>query len=276
MNTHRVGPPAPALGCILLLISACGGDGTFGGGDDDDAAGRALDLSGLAPAPVLVPYSAGVRVQGWGGDATFSIVDGALPPGLELTAAGIVQGTPTWLGSWTVTVRADDMPFPASVGPVTIDVVDNGTVGLGFVHDHLNNMQDIDGGPLMNRPWLRLGGGGEPDMDTWTMDAGLYAAGADQVQELGYGDDVLVGDLDPVAVTLSAQGWLGATPEWDTNDPATLQGMTVSAHGDTGTLTLLLVHPDWASATVEVIAVPPDWCPLGEHPGGAWSPGQCE
>jgi hypothetical protein len=274
--THRVGPSWLLIGSIALAISGCGGDGTFGSDDDDSNSGRALDVSYLSPALVLAPYSAGIRVQGWGGEPTFAVEAGTLPPGLELTAAGVVQGTPTWLGSWTVTVRASGMSFPDSVGPVTIPVVDDGTVGLGFTHDQLNNMQDIDGGPLMNRPWLRIGGGGEPGMDTWTMEPGLYAAGPNGVHELGYGDDVLVGELEDGAVTLSVQEWLGATPEWDTNDPATLQGMTATAHGDTGTLTLQLAHPDWRNEVVEVIAVPPDWCPMGEHPGGAWSPGQCE
>lgn len=276
MNTRMVRPAWLLAGLIAHGLLGCGGDGTFGGTDGDDVAGRPLDLRALSGAPVLVPYSAGIRVQGWAGDATFTLVDGDLPPGLELTAAGVLQGTPTWLGAWTVTVRATDLPFPDSLGPVTVEVVDDGTVGLGFVHDQLNNMQDIGGPPLMSRPWLRLGGGGEPDMDSWAIDAGLYAAGPDGVHELGYGDDVLVGAVPPSALVLSTLGWQGATPEWDTDDPATVQGLVVSAHGDTGTLTAALQHPDWPTAEFEVIVVPPDWCPLGEHPGGAWSPGQCE
>ena len=270
MRSHRVGP-------LLLLLGSlgCGGEGGFGGGDTANPA-RPLDSRSIADAPVLEPYSAGLRVQAWGGAATFSVVEGTLPPGLSMTEAGLIEGTPTWLGSWTVTVRATDLPFPDSVGDVTVNVVPTDELGLGWEHDQLNNMQDIDEGPLMSDPWIRIGGGGEPGMDSYTLDVGIYGPGPDGFLQQGYGDDVRVGDLDASAVTATVQSWSGATPEWDTNDPVTLEGLTATAHGDTGTLMVLLEHPDVASTTARIIAVPPDWCPLGKHAGGAWTPGQCE
>lgn len=270
MRAHPLGPLLLLLGVIPL--TACEGGGTFG--DDDDSAARTLDVSSVAAAPVLVAYSAGVRVQGWGGDAVFSVESGTLPPGIALSESGALMGTPTWLGSYTATVRATGMPFADSVGPVTIDVVDNGALGLGFLHDQLNNMQHINEGPLMSDPWIRIGGGGEPGMDTYTFDVGAYDPGPDGVAELGYGDDVRVGDLE--GVTASVESWEGATPEWDMDDPVTLDGLTVTAHEDTGSLLVRFAHPDFDPVVTRVLAVPPDFCPLGKHAGGPWTPGQCE
>jgi sugar lactone lactonase YvrE len=43
----------------------------------------------------------------------WSVVRGQLPPGLRLTAAGAIVGTPTRAGSWAVTVRVADSAYPA-------------------------------------------------------------------------------------------------------------------------------------------------------------------
>ena len=67
----------------------------------------------LAPATLPVGR-AGVAysqtITGSGGTApyTFAVVSGALPPGLTLTTAGVLAGTPTTLGPSTFTVRGTD------------------------------------------------------------------------------------------------------------------------------------------------------------------------
>jgi hypothetical protein len=57
---------------------------------------------GVAYGPVTITASGGTAPY------TFSIISGALPPGLTLTAAGILSGTPTTQGTFTFTVRATD------------------------------------------------------------------------------------------------------------------------------------------------------------------------
>ncbi len=192
-----------------------------------------------------------------------------------MTTAGIIEGTPTRLGVWTVQVRATGMPFPDTTGAVTLRVVP-GTmpVGLGYARDQLNNMAERDE-PLMRDAWLRIAGAGVTELSQHSLDVGLYAAGADGVLEGGKGDDVLVGEVK--SVTVSVGSWTGIKGQDSGSSPVAYQGGNTFAAGeDTGELQFTLSHPDWPNATFRILAVPPDWCPEGQHAGGPWAPGQCE
>lgn len=69
-------------------------------------AGVAATISGTpAPATVGTPYSFGFTV---GNSGVVSVVAGALPPGLTLSQAGQLTGTPTEAGSFAFTVRASN------------------------------------------------------------------------------------------------------------------------------------------------------------------------
>ena len=260
--------------CLAMLLG-CGGSGTFGGsGADDDDTGsqaRPLDTSAVTDAPLLLPYSAGLRVQGWGGESTWSLEAGALPDGLSLGASGVLSGTPTWLSDSTVTVRATGMPFPDTVGDVTISVVAGEMpLGLGYERSTRNNMSERPT-PLMEDAWVRIEGAGVTELSEHVIDAGIYAAGEDGVFEGGAGDDVRVGDADGIELAVGA--WSGVSGEDGVTDAG---GMRLVAGEDTGALSFTLSHPDWESRSYRIMAVPPDWCPLGEHKGGPWEPGQCE
>jgi type VI secretion system secreted protein VgrG len=77
--------------------------------------------SGAAPCPVItlspatlpngtigVPYSQTITASGGTAPYTFTIISGALPAGLFLSAGGVVSGTPTTAGVSSVVIRATD------------------------------------------------------------------------------------------------------------------------------------------------------------------------
>lgn len=80
----------------------------------------------LAPAVMLTgmvgtAYSQTVSASGGTGPYTFALTSGTLPAGVTLTAAGLLAGTPTTVGSSTITVRATDANSCA--GDVTYTIV---------------------------------------------------------------------------------------------------------------------------------------------------------
>lgn len=85
-----------------------------------DSRGRELDLPGagtvsgglvVTPPPGLVvniPYSGQIQVTGGTSPYTFAITSGALPPGMALSASGMLTGTPTAAGNYSVVVQVTD------------------------------------------------------------------------------------------------------------------------------------------------------------------------
>ncbi len=73
--------------------------------------------TGLPDGQVDNPYSQSVYASGGLQPYTFSVTEGALPPGLELDTRGIVIGVPTAAGSYTFTLTVADNNI--SFGPVT-------------------------------------------------------------------------------------------------------------------------------------------------------------
>ena len=110
----------------------------------------------LAP-PTLPPGTVGVaysqQITGSGGTApyTFTVTSGELPPGLTLTPAGLLAGTPTRGNTFTFTIRGTDAngcfatlpyviivgaapPLPPVCPPITLapTTLPNGTVGVPY------------------------------------------------------------------------------------------------------------------------------------------------
>jgi WD40 repeat protein len=76
---------------------------------------------GRSFAQTLVAFNAA-------GSTTWSVITGALPPGLALDAAsGLISGTPTGVGSFAFRVRAQDSTGPAAERDFVLDVLE-GTV----------------------------------------------------------------------------------------------------------------------------------------------------
>ena len=69
-----------------------------------------ITLSPLAPPPgrVGIPYSQTVTASGGTAPYTYTVSSGALPPGLTLTSAGVLSGTPTTAGPYSFTITAMD------------------------------------------------------------------------------------------------------------------------------------------------------------------------
>ncbi len=78
------------------------------------------------PAGVVgVAYSQQITATGGTGPYVFTVLTGTLPTGLTLSAAGLLSGTPTTVGSTTVTIQATDAAAcPGVIGyTITINAV---------------------------------------------------------------------------------------------------------------------------------------------------------
>ena len=53
-------------------------------------------------------YSQALTTSGGTGSYTYTVLSGLLPPGLTLSSAGLISGTPTNTGNWTFTVKVAD------------------------------------------------------------------------------------------------------------------------------------------------------------------------
>jgi hypothetical protein len=98
-----------ALTTALGAVTLSGGN-SIGG---CSAAGPGCPTITLSPATlpagtVGVAYSQTIVGSGGTAPYTFTVVAGALPAGLSLTAAGVLSGTPTTASNYTFTIRGTD------------------------------------------------------------------------------------------------------------------------------------------------------------------------
>jgi hypothetical protein len=96
----------------------------------------------LPDGTIGVPYGLiTITASGGIGPYTFAVSSGALPPGLTLSAGGVLSGTPTSSGSFTFTITATDsvgcqgtrtynITIAASAPAVPVAIPTLGTVGL--------------------------------------------------------------------------------------------------------------------------------------------------
>jgi Putative Ig domain len=83
-----------------------------------------IATSSLAGATVNSSYSATLSATGGKTPYTWSLTSGALPPGLKLSSAGVISGTPTTAGTYNFTVGVSDTSSPAqsTTAPESITV----------------------------------------------------------------------------------------------------------------------------------------------------------
>jgi hypothetical protein len=99
----------------VLLATGCGG---AGGG----SAPVVIGSSAVADGTTGLAYP-GFTFSASGGSGTYSWTEaGALPPGLSLSTAGALSGTPGTAGTYPITVTATDKSNPPLMGSTTLSI----------------------------------------------------------------------------------------------------------------------------------------------------------
>jgi hypothetical protein len=80
----------------------------------------------LTSASISQPYSQTIPTTGGTGALTFTQTGGTLPPGLTLSSAGVVSGTPTTLNTYSFTVKATDTLGANATQTITLSVLSLG------------------------------------------------------------------------------------------------------------------------------------------------------
>jgi hypothetical protein len=73
-----------------------------------------INAAALPPAVINVPYSTTLTSTGGKGPFTWALASGTLPPGITLSAGGVISGTPNTLGSTTFKVSVTDSQTPTA------------------------------------------------------------------------------------------------------------------------------------------------------------------
>ena len=82
----------------------------------------AVSTATLAAGSVRQPYQATLTANGGTGLTSWSVVSGTLPAGLQLSANGVLSGTPTAVGAFTFTVQATDAGWAGNAAQATLSV----------------------------------------------------------------------------------------------------------------------------------------------------------
>jgi hypothetical protein len=70
-----------------------------------------------------VAYSQQLTVSGGTAPFTFSVISGSLPPGMTLSALGLLSGTPTAAGTSNFTVQAADSNNCVAQAPYSLTIL---------------------------------------------------------------------------------------------------------------------------------------------------------
>ncbi len=284
---------AAGLGCVA---TACGGvtPPGFGTADDDDATDDDDDVPteldfGLPEDSLLGDViRATIRVPGYGGAVSFFHVGGELPPGLRVTANGVIEGVVEAAGSYTFSVQATEMSIPDIVDDAAITVeLPDVPLHLGVPHDRTTTLTGLRDFQL--DPWFRIQAEGAPEWTEVTVEVGLFHPGLNGENDRGWGDDLFVQSIPFESCDLELGKWTNPDdtdcdpddrpPHCIEEDPMVYEGGGRFRTGaDTGRYDVTLTCSPHGSIDFRVLAVPPGWCPLGHHYGGpSWQhPGACE
>ena len=121
--TVSAGGVATAVADGTATISAAGGGTTDSASLTVQTAPLVVTTAALPGAALSVAYSAALSASGGSPPYTWSLASGALPPGLSLSAAGAITGTPTATGTFSFTVLARDAAARTATGALALPVV---------------------------------------------------------------------------------------------------------------------------------------------------------
>lgn len=137
----------------------------------------------LPAAVVNVPYTATLTSTGGLGPFTWALASGTLPPGLSISTAGVISGTPTVLGTTNFVVQVTDSQTPtAAVDMASQTITVNPTLSI--------TTTSLTAGSVGVPYSVSLTASGGVAPYTWTLTSGSLPAG----------------------LTLSTSGLLAGTP----------------------------------------------------------------
>ncbi len=126
-GTVALPPGSAQVVAIAAVPPGAAATGLSAGAPGAGATPEALAVATTTTLPdafVPVNYSAQLAAQGGTPPYTWSVSAGALPPGLSLSAAGLISGAPTVTGSYTFTAQVTDGAAPPAhaAAPFSITV----------------------------------------------------------------------------------------------------------------------------------------------------------
>jgi len=83
----------------------------------------AITTTTLPAGATALPYNDTLNATGGFGTLTWNLTAGSLPPGVTLTAAGVLSGTPTASGTFTFTVTLTDSSTPQQTAASAFSIV---------------------------------------------------------------------------------------------------------------------------------------------------------
>jgi large repetitive protein len=121
-SSTATGTPSEISGTIpSACFDKAVATGTFTAFSQNPAA-PSITTTLLSSETVLTANSQTLTAMGGIPPYTFTLMGGALPPGLGLSSAGVLSGTPTTAGSYTFTVKVTDAAGNSVVGTYTLTV----------------------------------------------------------------------------------------------------------------------------------------------------------
>jgi hypothetical protein len=94
------------------------------------ASGLSIVIEPLPSARVGIVYSQTLQAAGGSAPFSWTVVSGALPPGVTLAASGVLQGTPSRSGDFTFTVQVRDSQGSTASQQLSIRVAELGLSGI--------------------------------------------------------------------------------------------------------------------------------------------------
>jgi len=134
---------AGTFGFTLKVVDACGASATKAFSVTVRNAAQANSALIVTTSPSLLSgsvgraYSQSLAATGGSFPYTWSVVDGALPPGLAVSSSGAIAGTPTTVGTFTFTIQVADSAAATATQTFKLSVFAAGTLARSAVLSHL-------------------------------------------------------------------------------------------------------------------------------------------